>query len=86
MEKSDVKQSAVQFLKLIVDGRIDDAYQKYADMDGKHHNIFTPAGFRALKNAMKENDIRFPGKRLVIKDVLVDGDLVAVHSNLILYK
>jgi predicted SnoaL-like aldol condensation-catalyzing enzyme len=75
------KQAAVEFLKLVVAGKIGEAYQKYVAMDGKHHNVFFPAGFPALQKAMEENHIQFPDKRLTIKSVLGDDDFVAVHSN-----
>jgi predicted SnoaL-like aldol condensation-catalyzing enzyme len=67
-----------------VAGRIDEAYQKYVDMQGKHHNPFFPAGFSALKKAMIENHAQFPSKQLTVKNVLGDGELVAVHSHIVL--
>lgn len=78
------KQAAVEFLQLVVAGRIDDAYQKHIDLQGKHHNPFYPEGFSVLKKAMIENHVNFPNKRLTIKNVLGDGDLVAVHSHIVL--
>lgn len=77
------KQAAVQFLQLVVLGRIDEAYEKYVDMQGKHHNPFFPAGFPELRKAMIENRIQFPNKQLTIKNVLGDGALVAVHSHIL---
>jgi predicted SnoaL-like aldol condensation-catalyzing enzyme len=77
------KQAAVEFLQLVVAGRIDEAYQKHVDMQGKHHNPFFPAGFPALKKGMMENHVQFPNKQLVVKNVLGDGDLVAVHSHIV---
>ena len=78
------KQAAVKFLQFVVAGRIDEAYQKYVDMQGKHHNPFFPAGFPALKKAMIENHAQFPTKQLSVKNVLGDDDLVAVHSHIVL--
>ncbi len=78
------KQAAVQFLQLVVTGRIDEAYQKHVDLGGKHHNPFFPAGFPALKQAMMENHVQFPNKQLTVKNVLGDGDLVVVHSHIVL--
>jgi predicted SnoaL-like aldol condensation-catalyzing enzyme len=78
------KDAAVQFLKLIAAGRVDEAYQKHVDMRGKHHNAFFPAGFSALQKAMIENHVRFPNKKLTVKHVVCDGDLVAVHSHIVL--
>ncbi len=77
------KQSAVAFLQLATTGRIDEAYQKYVDMQGKHHNPFFAAGFPALKKGMIENHAQFPNKQLTVKNVLGDGDLVAVHSHIV---
>ena len=78
------KQTAVLFLQLVVAGHIDEAYQKYVYMQGKHYNAFFPAGFPALQKAMIENQFKFPNKQLIVKNALGDGDLVAVHSHLIL--
>jgi predicted SnoaL-like aldol condensation-catalyzing enzyme len=78
------KQAAVEFLQLIVAGRIDEAYEKHVDMQGKHHNPFFHTGFPALKEAMIENHVQFPGKQLTVKNVISDGDLVAVYSHIVL--
>ena len=78
------KQIARQFLQLVVAGRMEEAYQKYVDMQGKHHNPFFPAGFPALQKAMIENHIQLPNKQLTIINVLGDDELVTVHSHIIL--
>ena len=78
------KDAAVQFLELVVAGSIDEAYEKYIDMQGRHHNPFFPAGFPALKKAMTENHVQFPNKQYTVKHVLEDGDLVAVHGHIVL--
>ena len=78
------RQAAVQFLQMVVAGDIEEAYRKCVDMKGKHHNFYFPAGFPALQKAMIENHNQFPNKQLLIRNVLEDGDLVAVHSRLIL--
>jgi predicted SnoaL-like aldol condensation-catalyzing enzyme len=82
-DNADRKHAAVEFLQLVVAGRIDDAYRTYVDPQGKHHNPFFPPGFRALQKAMKENHVQLPSKQLTIKNVLGDGDLVAVHSHIV---
>mgnify|MGYP001559091538 CR=1 FL=1 len=71
-------------MKLVVAGKIDEAYRKYVDIHGKHHNPFFPAGFPALQKAMIENHVQFPSKQLTVKNVLSDGGLVAVHSHIVL--
>jgi predicted SnoaL-like aldol condensation-catalyzing enzyme len=78
------KTAAVDFLQKVVAGQIEEAYEKYIDLKGKHHNCFTPAGFPALKKGMMEADQMFPDKRWTVKHVLGDGDLVAVHSQMVL--
>ena len=78
------KQLVLDFLSMIIAGKIDEAYEKYIDMNGKHHNAFTAAGFLALREGMKGNDQQFPHKKMEVKHVLGDGDLVAVHSHMIL--
>src|SRR5208283_1856004 len=77
------RESAVQFLDLVIEGKIDEAYRRFVNMDGKHHNVFFAAGFATLHEAMKENHVQFPDKRMTVKNVLSDGDLVAVHSRII---
>jgi predicted SnoaL-like aldol condensation-catalyzing enzyme len=78
------KQAALDFLHLVVAGRIDEAYQKHVDLQGKHHNLYCHAGFPALKKAMIDNHVQFPSKQLMVKNVLGDGNLVAVHSHIVL--
>lgn len=80
----DRKDVAVQFLKLVVAGRIDEAYHLHVDDQGKHHNPFSPSGFPALQKAMAENHAEFPKKQIRTKHVLRDGNFVAVHSHLVM--
>ncbi len=78
------KKTAVDFLHLVVAGQIQEGYRKHVDMSGKHHNPFFPAGFPSLQQAMIENDTQFPDKKITVHHVLGDGDLVAVHSRVVL--
>lgn len=78
------KDRAVDFLEMVVAGQIEQAYAKHVDMQGKHHNVYFPPGFTTLKEAMIEDEMAHPGKKLKIKHVLGDGDMVAVHSNLVI--
>jgi predicted SnoaL-like aldol condensation-catalyzing enzyme len=52
-------------------------------MTGKHHNPFFPAGLLSLQKAMMENQVESPNKQIIIKNVLGDRNLVAVHSHLV---
>lgn len=76
------KDIAVKFLKLVVAGEIDKAYNEYVDINRKHHNTYFPAGISVLKEGMKENHVQFPDKQFSVKNVLGDGNLVATHSHL----
>lgn len=80
--KFDTKQAAISFLELVVTGKIDEAYETYVDMSGKHHNAYFGAGFTSLREAMKANHVETPGKQFIIKHVVAENDLVAVHSHL----
>jgi hypothetical protein len=63
------KQTAVEFLQLVVGGRIGEAFQKHVDLKGKHHNVTFPAGFPALMKAMIENQAQFPNKQFEVKNI-----------------
>ncbi len=78
------KERAVDFLKLVVSGRIEEAYGKYVDMAGKHHNAFFPAGFDSLRTAMIGNRTQFPDKKYEVRNAIAEDDLVAVHAHLTL--
>jgi predicted SnoaL-like aldol condensation-catalyzing enzyme len=78
------KESALDFLQLVVAGNINEAYNNYVNMHGKHHNVYYSAEFASLKQGMIENHVQFPNKRLMVKNVVGERNLVAVHSNIIL--
>jgi predicted SnoaL-like aldol condensation-catalyzing enzyme len=77
-------QAAVDFLQLIVAGRIEEGYRKFVDMHGKHHNPYFPAGFPALQAAMTDDHEKFPDKKFTIHSVIGDGNTVAVHSHIVM--
>ena len=78
------KEQAIDFLQLVVAGKIDEAYENYVNIHGRHHNLYYSGEFTSLKKGMLENHAQFPNKRLMVKNVLGDGDLVAIHSHIIL--
>jgi predicted SnoaL-like aldol condensation-catalyzing enzyme len=78
------KESAVDFLQLVAAGSIDEAYDNYVNMHGKHHNVYFSAEFSSLKQGMIDSHAQFPNKRLMVKNVLGEGDLVAVHSSIVM--
>jgi len=78
------KTAAREFLNLVVAGRIEEAYRRFIDMQGRHHNPHVPEGLPALKESMIDNHSRFPGKQITIRNVVGEGDLVAAHSLIVL--
>ena len=84
------KENAVEFLSLIGAGRTKEGLKFFAP-DCKTHNPYTPGGMEELTDAMiavqkqgsqgilKESTADF---KLVIRHVLADGDLVAVHTQI----
>ncbi len=72
------KDRAKEFLKLIIKGQIEEAYEKFVNMNGKHHNIHFKAGFEALKTAMKENHNAYPNKKFEIILSVEEDDIVAL--------
>ncbi len=84
MDIDEQKNVAEHFLRMIVSGQIDEAFDKYVDLSGKHHNVFTPAGMPALKEGMKENDDQYPNKTLTVKHIAADQDIVVTHSHLVI--
>jgi hypothetical protein len=70
------KDAAVQFLKLVVAGHVDEAYQKHVDLRGRHHNPFFSAGFPALQKAMIENHVQFPNKKITVKNVIFSNSRI----------
>lgn len=78
------KSAALDFLHLVTSGKIDEAYEKHVEMNGKHHNMYFPAGFPALKQAMIDNEKEFPNKTMTVNHAVSDGDMVAVYSHVVL--
>jgi predicted SnoaL-like aldol condensation-catalyzing enzyme len=76
----DNKNKAVTFLEMIVRGQIDEAYDEFVNLEGKHHNIYFEAGFDALKKAMKDNHSQFPDKELDVILTVSENELVAVYT------
>ena len=84
MLRNDNKERATQFMNLVSLGKIDEAYDQLVSPTGKHHSPYFAAGFDALRTAMKDNYAQFPKKKSVIKHVMGEDDMVAVHSHVTL--
>jgi predicted SnoaL-like aldol condensation-catalyzing enzyme len=73
------KDTAVHFLRQAASGKVQQACEHTTD-DFIHHNAYFPADKESLMKGMAENAARFPDKTLDMKQVVEDGDLVAVLS------
>ena len=80
-EKVSHREAAVDFLRLVADGKVRLAYEKYIGSGFRHHNAFFRGDAQSLMTAMEENAAKHPEKVLDIRRTLEDGDLVAVHSH-----
>ena len=78
------KEIAIKFLQLAASGQVDEAYEKYVSPDFRHHNVFFKGDRETLLLGMKESAIQTPNKVFEVKRALEDGDLVAVHSRLVI--
>ena len=74
------KESAINFLKLASTGKVRDAYLKFVGEGFKHHNPYFEGSAGALEAGMQENADQNPEKSLDVKQILAEGDLVAVFS------
>ena len=76
------KERAVEFLKLIIKGAIDEAHELYVDFSGKHHNIHFEGGFESLREAMKHNHKLYPNKQFEIILSTSEDNKVAILAKL----
>ena len=82
VQRKGAAAAAVEFLQLVVAGKIHQAYDSLVDPNMKHHNPFFAGDAASLRNAMDENHSQFPAKLLDVLHVFESGDLVAVHSQI----
>ncbi|MFC5591187.1 ester cyclase [Sporosarcina soli] len=76
------KDQAVDFLQLIVSGKIEEAYKKYVSPEFRHHNPYFPGDADSLMQAMKENDRISPNKMVEVKQTIEEGENVMVYSHI----
>lgn len=75
------KEIAIGFLTEVATGSVFDAYEKYASIEFKHHNLHYKGDLISLRNGMYESQQNFPHKTLEIKQVIAEGDTVMTHSH-----
>jgi predicted SnoaL-like aldol condensation-catalyzing enzyme len=80
MTAASHREIATSFLKLAASGKVREAYEKYVSRNFRHHNPFFRGDRESLMLAMEENAARNPSKKLEIRLVLGEGNLVATFS------
>jgi predicted SnoaL-like aldol condensation-catalyzing enzyme len=75
------KDAAVTFLKLAASGKVREAYSKFIGAGFRHHNPFFEGSAEALMEAMEADARQNPNKVLEVKQVIAEGEIVAVHSH-----
>lgn len=75
-----IKERAIDFLQKCALGNVQEAYQQYVSTDFIHHNPYFKGDRASLLSAMEESAQTQPNKIFQVKNVLQDGNLVAVHS------
>ncbi len=84
MTKKTLKESAVHFLNLTASGQSREAFRLYASENFKHHNAYFKGDGETLMLAMEENAKQHPNKVFEVQRALEDGDMVAVHSKVVM--
>lgn len=73
------KEVALGFLTDISSGKVFEAYEKYASIEFKHHNLYYKGDLISLRNGMYQSEQNFPNKTIEIKNVIAEDDKVMVH-------
>lgn len=75
-----LKEIAREFLTLCAKGSSREAFKLYASENFKHHNPYFKGDADSLIVAMEESDKVHPNKIFEIKQIIEDGNLIAIHS------
>lgn len=85
-KETDRKNIVVEYFKLVGSGKFKEGLRYFAP-DCKTHNPFVRGGMDVLTDAMmaagKDMTQQLSEPEFAVKHVLVDGDLVAVHTQLL---
>ena len=74
------KDAAVGFLQMTAAGQVEQAFERFAGPQFRHHNPHFPGDAESIKAGMLENAARFPDMLFEVQRAIADGPLVAVHS------
>jgi predicted SnoaL-like aldol condensation-catalyzing enzyme len=85
-KETDHKNICLEFFKLVGSGKFKEGLKFFAP-DSKTHNPYIAGDMSTLTDAMaaanREGGAKFPEAEFAVKHVLANGDLVAVHTQLL---
>jgi predicted SnoaL-like aldol condensation-catalyzing enzyme len=77
---SDIKAAAMDFLRKVAAGQVNEGYARYVSPTFRHHNPYFRGDAESLKKAMQQNALKNPDKIFEVQRALQEGEFVAVHS------
>jgi predicted SnoaL-like aldol condensation-catalyzing enzyme len=80
MGGDSLKEIAVDFMTLVANGDVSEAYEKHVGTGFRHHNPHFRGDAKSLKEAMEANAVKNPDKVFDVQRALEDGEYVAVFS------
>jgi predicted SnoaL-like aldol condensation-catalyzing enzyme len=80
MTSMSPKDAAVSFLQMTAAGQVEQAFERFAGPQFRHHNPHFPGDAASIKAGMIENAARFPDMAFEVQRAIAEGPLVAVHS------
>jgi predicted SnoaL-like aldol condensation-catalyzing enzyme len=80
MNALSLKNAAIEFLTLVAEGKVADAYARHVGAGFRHHNSYFRGDAASLQAAMQANAVKNPHKILEVQRALQDGNDVAVFS------
>lgn len=80
--KMTLKERGLNFLAMVVEGKIREAYALYVHENMIHHNAYFKGDRESLMLAMEEAHVAQPNKTFKVLRCLHDDNLVAMHSHI----
>jgi predicted SnoaL-like aldol condensation-catalyzing enzyme len=80
MRGDSLKEKAVDFMTLVANGDVSQAYERHVGTGFRHHNPHFRGDAKSLKEAMEANAVKNPNKVFDVQRALEDGEYVAVFS------
>ena len=82
MHAETYAEAATAFLGMVVQGKVQAAYDQFVGGHFRHHNPYFPGDRQSLLLAMQQSAEREPNKSFDVQRIVASGDHVVVHSRL----